>query len=156
MRWCFFFCFVCFLANAENVFSSETSGDEQTIWALERAYWRYVENNDLTAYSDLWHKDFLGWPGVSSEPVRKDHIADWITSQTTKGLSFKTGAFKPAAIQVTGDVAFTCYRITFRWVDKEGKGATHTSRVTHAWVRRGKDWLIVGGMSMPESEIPAK
>jgi hypothetical protein len=77
MRWCFLFFFVCFLANAKNVFSLETSVDEQTIWGLERAYWRYVENNDLTAYSDLWHKDFLGWPGVSSEPVHKDLEAEW-------------------------------------------------------------------------------
>ena len=156
MRCCLLFVFVCFLATAEHAFSSETSGDEQRLWDLERAYWRYVENNDLTAYSDLWHKDFLGWPWVSSEPVRKDHITDCITSQTGKGLSFKAGEFKPAAIQVTGDVAFTCYRITFRWVDKDGKGAARTSRITHAWVRRGKDWRIIGGMSMPERESPAK
>jgi len=110
----------------------------------------------LAAYSSLWHKDFLGWPSVSSAPVRKDHITDWITSQTTKGLAFKTGEFKPAALQVTGNVAFACYWITFRWVDKDGTGASHTLRITHAWVRRGQDWQIIGGMSMPEPENPAK
>ena len=65
--------------------SSQASKDEQTIWELERAYWRYVQENDLSAYSGLWHKDFLGWPSVSAAPVRKDHITDWITSQTSKG-----------------------------------------------------------------------
>jgi Calcium/calmodulin dependent protein kinase II Association. len=161
MRLCVIFCLACLFGNAEHSLSSEAtspsqwSGDEQSVWDLERAYWRYVENNDLAAYSNLWHKDFLGWPSVSSAPVRKDHITDWITSQTSKGLAFKTGDFKPAALQVTGDIAFACYWITFRWMDKNGMGATHTLRITHAWVRNGKDWQIIGGMSMPEPEHAA-
>jgi ketosteroid isomerase-like protein len=134
----------------------QASGDEQTLWNLERAYWRYVEANDLARYSDLWHKDFLGWPAVSSAPVRKDHITDWITSQTGNGLAFKTIEFKPGAIQATGDVAFACYWVTFRWVDKDGSGAPHTLRITHAWLRSGKDWSIIGGMSMPEPENRTK
>jgi len=162
MRLCVLFCWACLLGSAGHSFSSELtspsqgSGDERAIWDLEHAYWHYVENNDLAAYSNLWHKDFLGWPSVSSAPVRKDHITDWITSQTTKGLRFNTGDFKPAALQVTGDVAFACYWITFKWVDKDGNGAPHTLRITHAWVRSGQDWRIIAGMSMPEPENPAK
>ena len=147
---------VCLLATAQHAFSLAPSDDEQTLWNLEHAYWQYVEKNDLAGYSNLWHEDFLGWPSVSSAPVRKDHITDWITSQTSKGLAFKAGEFKPAGIQVTGDVAFACYWITCRWVDKDMKGATHTLRITHAWVRSGKDWRIMGGMSMPEPQSPAK
>jgi hypothetical protein len=115
MRFCVLLFCACLLGTAQHVISSEptspsqASGDERTLWDLERAYWRYVETNDLNAYSDLWHKDFLGWPSVSSSPVRKDHITDWITMQTSKGLVFKTVQFKPAAIHVTGDVAFACY-----------------------------------------------
>ena len=133
---------------------SQASDDKQTLWNLERAYWRYVETNDLAAYSNLWHRDFLGWPSVSSAPLRKDHITDWITSQTGKGFAFKTMEFKPGAVQVTGDVAFACYWVTFRWADKEGIGAPHTLRITHAWLRNGKDWRIIGGMSMPEPGHP--
>ena len=136
--------------------SSQASKDEQTIWELERAYWRYVQENDLSAYSDLWHKDFLGWPSVSAASVRKDHITDWITSQTSKGLAFKTGEFKPAAIQVTEDVAVACYWITFKWLDKDGNGAANTIRITHVWLRTGNDWRIKGGMSMPEPDTPRK
>ncbi len=44
---------------------------EQTIWDLEHSYWRYVQNNDLSAYRNLWHDDFLGWPRMSSEPVAR-------------------------------------------------------------------------------------
>src|SRR5437868_2128261 len=113
MRLCVLLFCACSLASAEHTFSSQASGDEQTLWGLERAYWRYVEDNDWAAYSDLWHKDFLGWPSVSSAPVRQDHITDWITSQTARGLAFKTVEFKTAAIQITGDVASpaTGYRL---------------------------------------------
>src|SRR5205814_10729025 len=116
------FC-ACSLASAGHAFSSEAtspsqaSGDEQTLWRLERAYWRDVEHNDMAAYSALWHKDFLGWPSVSASPVRKDHITDWITSQTAKGLAFKTVEFKPAAIQITGDLAFGCCCVPCSWVE---------------------------------------
>ena len=57
---------------------------------------------------------------------------------------------------MTGDVAFTCYWVTFMWLDKNGNGATHTSRITHAWLKTGDDWRIIGGMSMFEPETPAK
>jgi ketosteroid isomerase-like protein len=123
---------------------------EQTLWNLEHAYWSYVQNNDLPAYADLWHKDFLGWPSVSAAPVRKNHITDWITAQTSKGLAFKTVEFKPAAIQVNGNMAVTFYWITYKWLDRDGNGATHTLRVTHTLLKDGKDWHIIGGMSMPE------
>jgi ketosteroid isomerase-like protein len=162
MRLCVLLFCACLLGNAGHTVSAEpaspspASGDERTLWDLERAYWRYVENNDLAAYSDLWHKDFLGWPAVSSVPVHKDHITDWITSQTSKGLVFKTVEFKPAEIQLSGDVAFACYWVTSKWVDKDGVGEPHIFRITHAWLRRGKDWRIIGGMSMPEPESSAK
>ena len=135
---CVFAALVCLLTIAKFTLASETinpaqeSKDEETLWNLERAYWRYVQGNDLSAYSNLWHKDFLGWPSVNAAPVHKDHITDWITAQTSKGLVFKTGEFKPAAIHVTGDVAMVCYWITFKWLDKDGSGTAHTLRITHA------------------------
>ena len=147
---------VCILVTAQCAFSSDTKSDEEALWNLERAYWQYVEKNDLAAYSNLWHDEFVGWPSVSSTPVRKDRITDWITSQTSKGLKFKAGELKPAAIKVTDDFAFACYWITFTWLDKEGKGAPRTLRITHAWLRNGKGWQIAGGMSMPEAENPTK
>jgi len=145
-----------FTLASETINPAQESKDEETLWNLERAYWRYVQGNDLSAYSNLWHKDFLGWPSVNAAPVHKNHIADWITAQTSKGLVFKTGEFKPAAIHVTGDVAMVCYWITFKWLDKDGSGTAHTLRITHAWLRTGSDWRIIGGMSMPEPETPRK
>jgi ketosteroid isomerase-like protein len=147
---------ICILATTAQTFAADTAADEQRLWQREHAYWQYVERNDLAAYANLWHEDFLGWPSISATPVRKDHITDWITSQTSKGLTFKAGEFKPAALKVTGDVAFACYWISFRWVDKDGNGGPHTLRITHTWVRKGKDWRIIGGMSMPETENAVK
>jgi ketosteroid isomerase-like protein len=136
--------------------SSSVSGNEQTIWELEHSYWRYVQENNFPAYLNLWHKDFLGWPSVNQAPVRKDHITDWITSQTGKGLSFKFVEFKPAAIQITGNLAVVCYWVRSAWVDKDGAGTEATLRITHTWIKTGNDWQIVGGMSMPEPSNPHK
>lgn len=132
------------------------TAEEQTLWNLEHSYWHYVEANDLQKYLGQWHKDFLGWPSVSAAPVHKDHITDWITSQTSKGLIFKPGEFKPAAIHVTGDVAVTYYWMTYKWANKDGNGETRATRVTHTWLRDGKDWRIIGGMSMPEAVAERK
>jgi ketosteroid isomerase-like protein len=150
---------VCLLAGTSATASGETvqsqaSNNEQKIWNLEHDYWRYVEDNNLSAYLALWHKDFLGWPAQTAAPVGKDHITDWITPQTAKGLNLKSVEFKPAKIQMTGDVAVVCYWITFQWLDKDGKGAAHTLRITHTWLKDGKDWRIIGGMSMPEAAPP--
>lgn len=145
-----------FTLASETIYPAPASKDEEALWKLERAYWQYVQDNDLSAYSNLWHKDFLGWPSVSAVPVHKNHITDWITAQTSKGLVFKTGEFKPAAIQVTGDVATVYYWITLQWRDKDGRGEARTLRITHAWLKTGNDWQIIGGMSMPEPETLRK
>jgi ketosteroid isomerase-like protein len=135
--------------------SAETA-DEAAVWDLERAYWRYVQSNDLRSYVGLWHEAFLGWPSVSTTPVSKEHITDWITSQTTQGWRFQTVEVKPAAIRITGDVAMVYYWVTFQWLDKAGKGEPQKLRITHAWRRDGKGWQIIGGMSMPESASALK
>jgi ketosteroid isomerase-like protein len=151
----------CLLAGALAVSNvkmraSQESESEKTLWNLERGYWQYVQANDLTAYERLWHKDFLGWPSVSAAPVRKDHITDWITSQTAQGLKFQTVEFRPASIQVTGEIGVACYWMTFKWVDKDGKGEPRSLRVFHTWVKEGTDWRIISGMSMPEAAAPQK
>ena len=134
--------------------ASSASEEEQAVWKLEHEYWRHVQDNDLPAYSALWHKDFLGWPFVNVGPVRKDHITDWITSNTSKGLSFKPMELKPAGIQVTGDVAVAYYGMRYAWIDKEGKGSAVSIRVTHTWLKVGNGWQIIGGMSAREPAAP--
>ena len=139
-----------FLALTAAAFAQDSAKDETQVWQLEKAYWEYVKANDLDKYRALWNENFLGWPFVSSTPVRKDHITDWITANTSKGIKFESYSIEQLAIQVTGDVAVDYYRINAAWANGEGgKVRTDRLRITHTWIRTGGTWQIIGGMSSP-------
>ena len=140
--------FVVVLAAAG--FAQSAANDEAQIWSLEKAYWEYAKTNDLEKYRALWHEDFLGWPFVSSAPVRKDHITDWITANTSEGIKLQSYSIEQLAIQVTGDIAINHYRIKANWASSEGAEArTDALRITHTWIRTRGTWQIIGGMSAP-------
>lgn len=123
---------------------------EKSVWKLERAYWSYVKALDLKSYRALWHQDFVGWPSVSDRPEHKDHITDWITDQSGKGLRLKSFKLEPAASQATADIVITHYWITIIWAGKGVEQPPSTLRITHTWIRVGNNWQIIGGMSSPE------
>lgn len=131
---------------------AQQSSDEEAVWKLEHSYWENVKALDLASYRELWHPDFVGWPYVSPEPVRKDHITDWIAADTAKGLQLQSFSLKPAASQATENLVVVHYWVTLVWADKEHKGEPRTLRVTHTWIRAGKGWQIIAGMSAPEPE----
>src|SRR5881396_3223207 len=140
--------FVVVLAAAG--FAQSAANDEAQIWSLEKAYWEYVKGNDLEKYRALWDEDFLGWPFVSSAPVGKDHITDWITSNTSKGIKLQSHSIEQLAIQVTGDIAMDYYRINATWANSTGgEVRTDRFRITHTWTRTHGTWQIIGGMSSP-------
>ena len=131
-------------------FAQSPANDEAQVWSLEKAYWEYVKNEDLEKYRALWHENFLGWPYISSAPVRKDHITDWITANTSKGLKLNSYVIEQLGIQVTGDVAINFYRIKANWATRSGIDARKDAlRVTHTWTRTHGNWQIAGGMSAP-------
>jgi ketosteroid isomerase-like protein len=140
--------FLLMLATA--AFAQDSTKEEAQVWDLEKAYWEYVKANDVDKYRVLWHEDFVGWPLVSSAPVRKDHITDWITSNTSKGVKLQSYSIKQLAIHVTGDVAIDHYRIKAAWANNEGAEVrTDALRITHTWIRTHDTWQILGGMSAP-------
>src|SRR6266545_7171840 len=140
--------FVIVLATA--CLAQSVANDETQVWSLEKAYWEYVKANDLEKYRALWHENFVGWPFVSPAPVRKDHITDWITSNTSKGITLQSYSIEQLAIQVTGDIAMDYYRIRATWADSAGaKVRTDRMRITHTWTRTHGTWQIIGGMSSP-------
>jgi hypothetical protein len=141
---------VAFLATC-GAFAGETA-NEKAVWKLERSYWKYVKAGDLAGYRSLWHPDFVGWPMSSARPARKDHITDWITKSTSKGMRLESYKLDPADSQATENIVVTHYWITDRWVDKNGAGKSDTNRITHTWIRTPGGWQIIGGMSSPESE----
>jgi ketosteroid isomerase-like protein len=131
---------------------AQQSDDEKAVWKLETAYWEDVKALDLKSYMTLWHENVIGWPYVNSQPARIDHIADWITRYTDKGLKLQWFSIQQAASQSTGDVVVTHFWVTSFWADKAGRGEPSTSRITHTWIKTAKGWQIIGGMSAP---IPA-
>src|SRR6266566_745494 len=138
---------------AATVFAQDSLKDETQIWNLEKAYWEYVKASELEKYRALWHENFVGWPFVSSAPVRKDHITDWITANTSKGVKLQSYSIEQLAIHVTGDVAINHYRIRANWADNEGAEVrTDALRIMHTWIRTNGTWQIIGGMSAPVNE----
>ena len=139
-----------FVAFAAAAFAQNPVKDETQVWQLEKAYWEYVKANDLEKYRALWHENFLGWPFVSPAPVRKDHITDWITSNTSKNITLQSYSIEQLAIQVTGDIAMDFYRINATWANGAGAEVkTDRLRITHTWTRTHGTWQIIGGMSSP-------
>ena len=100
---------------------SQQSDDEKAVWKLETAYWEDVKALDLKSYMTLWHENVIGWPYVNSQPARIDHIADWITRYTDKGLRLQWFSIQQAASQSTGDVVVTHFWVTSFWADKAGR-----------------------------------
>ena len=86
-----------FVALAASAFAQNSVENEAQVWQLEKAYWEYVKANDLDKYRALWHENFLGWPFISSTPVRKDHITDWITTNTSKGIKLRSYSIEQLA-----------------------------------------------------------
>ena len=142
-----------FLALTATVLGQTLTKDEAQVWGLEKAYWEYVKANDLDQYRALWHENFVGWPFVSPEPLRKGHITDWITANTSKGIRLQSYSIEQRAIQVTGDVAMDYYRIKAVWANSTGAEVkTDRMRITHTWIRTYGTWQIIGGMSSPVDE----
>ena len=131
---------------------AQQSENEKAVWNLETAYWEDVKALDLKSYMTLWHENVIGWPYANSQPARIDHIADWISRYTDKGLKLQWFSIQQAASQSTGDVVVTHFWITSFWADKAGHGEPSTSRITHTWIKTAKGWQIIGGMSAP---VPA-
>src|SRR6476469_8752069 len=131
-------------------FAGGSDKEQAHIWNSEKAYWEYVKTDDLEKYRALWHENFVGWPFVSPAPVRKDHITDWITSNTSKGIKLQSYSIEQLAIQVTGDIAINYYRINATWANSAGAEVrTDKLRITHTWTRPHGTWQIIGGMSSP-------
>ncbi len=143
----------CFLVGTlltSVLFAAASAADAEKVWSLEEAYWKYVKSNDLAPYIALWHGDFLGWPSVNSEPVRKDQITGWMTAHTSKGEKLESYDLERLTIQVTDNVVTTTYRVRLTWAGPNGPGQPVTLRIIHTWLRSSTgSWQIISGMSCP-------
>jgi ketosteroid isomerase-like protein len=53
-------------------------------------------------------------------------------------------------MKITGDVAVVHYRLAAVLKDRKGKATPVRFRICHTWLRTGRHWKIIGGMSVAE------
>jgi len=130
------------------------SADERAVWSLEDTYWQYVQTNDLEHYRTLWHNDFLGWPLTNPEPVRKEHITDWITAHTSHGETLRSCELERLAAQAPSNYVTVAYRTRMTWIGKDGTDKSGTIRVVHTWLPQagGKRQIISGMAASPDAQ----
>lgn len=117
---------------------------EETVWALEVAYFTNLYRADYDGVLALVHRQFLGWPGAATQPVDRDASARFMR-QLIPAPTKCSVRIERAGIRVAGDVALTEYTLH---VDCAGGGAApRPSRITHTWVKENAKWTLLGGMS---------
>jgi ketosteroid isomerase-like protein len=120
---------------------------EEEIWALENAYFANLYKADYEGVLALVHSQFLGWPGTVSQPLDKDGSASFMKQLVSKPTPC-TFTIEQEGIRVLGDTALTQYIIHVNCGNTAPAGkAQSSSRITHTWVKEGKSWKLLGGMS---------
>ncbi|MEM8935219.1 MAG: nuclear transport factor 2 family protein [Pseudomonadota bacterium] len=137
--------------------TDSAAADEEAVWALEELYWRYVDENDIANYVDLWHDDFVGWPGGTPHPIEKPGIADWIAKLHADPEKISRSEIHREAVRAFGDIVVVHYFYRGVFVSKEtGErvGLWARGKITHTWLRCGDSWKIITGMAgrLKESE----
>jgi hypothetical protein len=119
---------------------------EETIWALEEAYFANLYKADYAGVLDLTHRQFLGWPGRVPQPLGREESARFMKELVPKPTTC-TFRIERAGIRVREGVALTQYTIHVNCNDAAGVTKTQSSRITHTWVKEGAGWKLLGGMS---------
>lgn len=117
------------------------------VWDREETYWRLVAAGDVSAYLDLWHSDFRGWPCATEHTATKSTIADWIKEIRDEHIQFTYRLQREGASVVNG-VVVVYYRtpLIYRYPDGHVVGENTTKKFTHTWIKDGDVWRIIGGM----------
>ena len=129
---------------------AQTNADEEAVWALEEAYWGYVEANDIESYRALWDERFVGWPGGSAAPVEKSEIANWIVPLHADPTRVFKVDLERKAVRAFGDLVVThlLYQGYFVSADTgEEVDRWRTAKITHTWRRTDGGWQIITGMA---------
>jgi len=123
---------------------SGSGGVEETIWALEEAYFTNLYCADYAGVLALVDPRFLAWPGTSPQPIDRDGSARFMRELIPAPTTCQVRIDR-AGIRVAGNVALTEYTLH---VDcGGGRASPRPSRITHTWVRKDAKWTLLGGMS---------
>ena len=120
------------------------SAEQAEVWAAEQNYFRYLQKRDVEKYMSLWDERFVGWPGYSEHPLRKQDIEKYVVEQfqSAKPALESSGMPTPDSIVVIGNVAIAYYF----WPDADPSSQVR-HRMMHAWLKGPAGWRIIGGMS---------
>lgn len=121
----------------------DPSADEEAVWQLEEAYFRYVQAGDVENYLTLWDDEFVGWPCGSEQPQGKETIADWVQEIRDQNLQVEY-ELQREAVRAFGDVVATQYGLLYS--DGTSEGSVDRTKITHTWRRSGETWKIITGM----------
>lgn len=119
---------------------------EEEIWALEEAYFTNLYKADYDALLAIVHSKFLAWPDSLPQPIDRQGSARFMKQLVPVPVSC-TINIEREGIQVLEETALTQYTLQVTRNDQGPGAATRSSRITHAWVREGGRWKVLGGMS---------
>ena len=126
---------------------------ENEAWQMEERYWEYVKTIDTTAYKELWHEAFIGYPSFGDGVSDKRKIAVWIPElHKDSSLTFNYQLHKKA-VNMIDDVVLVFYDVDEIWTDKADKIVRKdTYKLTHTWKKYADTWLILGGMAAKKDQ----
>lgn len=118
--------------------------DEAAIWKLEEHYWNCWIKKDIEGYMSLLHEDFMGWASSLETPGDKEAAREFVQNFWSQIQLFAI-EMKPCAIKIVDDVALVHYFLLLK--DEDGNQMGNSYRITHTWLKQGRIWQILGGMS---------
>jgi len=136
---------VCF---AVGFLSPQILAQEDEVWQMEEAYWRYVQAGDVESYLDLWHPDFVGWPCGLVRPTGKANVGSMV--RAVRGQEYRLIVdLHREAVQRFGEIAIVHYSAATIRRYANGEARTSLFKLTHTWKRMESQWQIIGGMCGP-------
>jgi hypothetical protein len=114
---------------------------------MEEAYWRYVKSGDVESYLSLWHEDFVGWPCLTTHPMSKENIGDWVRQVRDEQIAV-TYDLRREAVESFGGVVVAYYATPMVYTFPDGRTEYEGQvwKLTHTWMKLNGQWQIVGGM----------
>ena len=125
-----------------------TTTDEELLWSYEQAIYAGRAKGDVSFYVNHADPAYAGWPPQSAEPFGRDELAE--QARRAAGHPGEKLVLEKNLIRLTADrkTAMVFYT-THRTVRSDGAAVDERYENIHVWLRRGRDWMIVGGMSRP-------
>jgi ketosteroid isomerase-like protein len=123
------------------------TGDEEAVWALEEAYFSFVQAGDVENYLNLWHDDFVGWQCRDAEPGGKDAIDDWVQAIADQDIRVEYELDRKS-VRSFGNLVVTHYGVSvdYYYPDGSSEAILDGDKIMHTWQRSGDSWKIVTGM----------